>query len=109
MKRCMHCLTCSCTIFVHAIHLGSFSSSYPLSNAFPSETCLLPHLLASLTTLTTTRNLAVTSKYMNATNITFDYIIVGGGNAGLTLAARFSETPSIRVTVIEPEVSMRIP
>jgi hypothetical protein len=32
---------------------------------------------------------------------TFDYVIVGGGTAGLTLAARLTEDPRIRVAVIE--------
>lgn len=32
---------------------------------------------------------------------TYDYVIVGGGTAGLTLAARLSEDPSISVAVIE--------
>jgi choline dehydrogenase-like flavoprotein len=31
----------------------------------------------------------------------FDYIIVGGGTAGLALAARLTENPSITVGVIE--------
>ena len=47
------------------------------------------------------RNLAGASQGLNSTNTTFDYIIVGGGNAGLTLAARLSETPSTRVAVVE--------
>ncbi|EJT96839.1 hypothetical protein DACRYDRAFT_112454 [Dacryopinax primogenitus] len=34
-------------------------------------------------------------------NNTFDYIICGGGTAGLTLAARLSEDPSISVLVLE--------
>ena len=37
----------------------------------------------------------------NTNNSTFDYIIVGGGNAGLTLAARLSENSATRVAVIE--------
>ncbi|RDI84619.1 hypothetical protein Vi05172_g5481 [Venturia inaequalis] len=32
---------------------------------------------------------------------TFDYVIVGGGTAGLTLAERLSENPSITVAVVE--------
>lgn len=32
---------------------------------------------------------------------TFDYIIVGGGTAGLVMAARLTENPSITVGVIE--------
>lgn len=34
-------------------------------------------------------------------NNTFDYVIVGGGNAGLTMASRLSEEASVRVAVIE--------
>ena len=32
---------------------------------------------------------------------TFDYLIAGGGTAGLTLAARLSENPKVQVGVIE--------
>lgn len=34
-------------------------------------------------------------------NRTFDYVIVGGGNAGLTIASRLSEQPWVRVAIIE--------
>ena len=33
---------------------------------------------------------------------TFDYVIAGAGTAGLVLANRLSEDPSIRVAVIDP-------
>jgi choline dehydrogenase-like flavoprotein len=38
-------------------------------------------------------------------NNSFDYVIVGGGTAGLVLAARLSEKKSISVGVIEAGVS----
>ncbi|KAG8526149.1 uncharacterized protein KY384_000142 [Bacidia gigantensis] len=41
------------------------------------------------------------SKGLNGSDTSFDYIIVGGGNAGLTLAARLSENSLFRVAVIE--------
>ena len=34
----------------------------------------------------------------------FDYVIVGGGTAGLTLAARLTENPKVTVGVIEAGV-----
>ncbi len=34
-------------------------------------------------------------------NATFDYIVVGGGNAGLTIATRLAEQQSGRVAVVE--------
>lgn len=33
--------------------------------------------------------------------ITYDYVIAGGGTAGLTLAARLTENPKVSVAVIE--------
>jgi choline dehydrogenase-like flavoprotein len=45
---------------------------------------------------------------LNATALfvatSFDYLIVGGGTAGLTLAARLSENPNITVGVLEAGV-----
>jgi choline dehydrogenase-like flavoprotein len=38
-------------------------------------------------------------------NTSFDFVIVGGGTAGLVLAARLSEKESISVAVIEAGIS----
>lgn len=35
------------------------------------------------------------------TNATFDYVVVGGGTAGLTIATRLASDPAISVAVIE--------
>ena len=59
----------------------------------PSSTSIRSHSIR--------RNLAGASQSLNTTNTVFDYVIVGGGNAGLTLAARLSETSSTRIAVIE--------
>ena len=34
-------------------------------------------------------------------NATYDYVVLGGGNAGLTVAARLAENPAISVAVVE--------
>lgn len=35
------------------------------------------------------------------TNATFDYVVVGGGNAGLTIATRLASDPSNSVAIVE--------
>jgi len=47
------------------------------------------------------RDLLGANRGLPTTNTTFDYVIIGRGNAGLTLAGRLSEDPSTRVAVIE--------
>ena len=38
---------------------------------------------------------------MSGQNASYDYVIVGGGTAGLTIAARLAEDASITVAVVE--------
>ncbi|KAI0032423.1 glucose oxidase [Vararia minispora EC-137] len=55
-------------------------------------------LVASFVTLAIA---GVTSDPSSVANATFDYIVVGGGTAGLTVASRLSEDVGVRVLVIE--------
>jgi choline dehydrogenase-like flavoprotein len=55
------------------------------------------HLLHTLLTFT-----ALTTATTPPSSQTYDYIIIGGGTAGLTLANRLSENPSVSTLVIEP-------
>jgi len=43
----------------------------------------------------------VTSNSSAATGKTFDYIVVGAGLAGITVAARLAENPAITVLLVE--------
>jgi choline dehydrogenase len=43
----------------------------------------------------------VTSNSSAAAGQTFDYIVVGGGLAGITVAARLTENPAITVLLVE--------
>jgi choline dehydrogenase-like flavoprotein len=42
-----------------------------------------------------------TSEAVQADQKTYDYLIIGGGTAGLTLAARLTEDSSVSVAVLE--------
>ncbi|PKI84081.1 hypothetical protein MVES_001910 [Malassezia vespertilionis] len=44
---------------------------------------------------------SITSKKDDVDGKTFDYVIIGGGQAGLTVASRLTEDPSTNVVVIE--------
>jgi choline dehydrogenase len=41
------------------------------------------------------------SEHQKRQNAEFDYVIIGGGTAGLTLAERLSENPALSIAVIE--------
>ena len=66
-------------------------------------------LLASSSVASTARSSGYTETRAKGTqsfgepglNATFDYVIVGGGTAGLTIASRLAANPSISVAVIE--------
>jgi ribulose 1,5-bisphosphate synthetase/thiazole synthase len=45
--------------------------------------------------------LTILPSHVTKPNTTFDYVIVGGGTAGLVLANRLSVFPHVRVAVIE--------
>ena len=51
--------------------------------------------------LLSNRQLLQRSLVTHPRNETFDYVIIGGGTAGLTVALRLTENPTISVAVIE--------
>lgn len=71
--------------------IGCFLLSAPLLQAVPAGTVLQAQNSPSVTQ----------SFGVPGVNATFDYIIVGGGTAGLTIASRLAADSSISVAVIE--------
>lgn len=57
--------------------------------------------LASGSPALTKRSSGVTTSAATANGQTFDYIVVGGGLTGMTVAARLAEDPTVTVLVIE--------
>lgn len=54
----------------------------------------------------TVKTAIATALYSNSfgvpgTNATYDYVVIGGGTAGLTIAARLAEDSDVSVAVIE--------
>lgn len=80
---------------------------YPFIPYFLRTPDLLTHCSPSIR-LTRMRNLsylvalcAATAAWAAPARRSFDYVIVGGGTAGLTVANRLSENPFVTVAVIE--------
>jgi choline dehydrogenase len=48
------------------------------------------------------RNVEIGSSFgIPGRNYTFDYLVIGGGQAGLTIAARLAANPSLQIGVVE--------
>lgn len=45
--------------------------------------------------------MTTTTQYDEADSKVFDYVIIGGGTAGLTVAARLTEDAAVQVAVLE--------
>lgn len=63
--------------------------------------CALPLSLYTVSAKPLEHRLLGSSFGIPGDNATFDYVIVGGGNAGLTLATRLAEQQAGRVAVVE--------
>lgn len=55
-----------------------------------------------VTVFATLASAIVLPEHEKRLNKEYDYVIIGGGTAGLTLASRLTEDPSVSVAVIEP-------
>ena len=61
---------------------------------------LRPTFLSLALFISTSTSIPI-SDHRKRFDATFDYVIVGGGTAGLTIANRLSEDPDVQVAVIE--------
>ncbi|KAI1331065.1 GMC oxidoreductase [Xylariaceae sp. FL0255] len=73
----------------------------------PSDKNMHPSVRISSIVCAATLGLATQVSCDTTTSSDYDYIIAGAGTAGLVLANRLSEDPSIRVAVIDPGQDVR--
>jgi ribulose 1,5-bisphosphate synthetase/thiazole synthase len=77
-------------------HNSRFSTYESISNMRAS------HIILSLTIKTALASRLYSNSFgVPGVNATYDYVVIGGGTAGLTIAARLAEISNVSVAVIE--------
>ncbi|KAJ4359851.1 uncharacterized protein N0V89_000407 [Didymosphaeria variabile] len=66
-----------------------------------SRTFACLFLFTTLSTFSVSVSAVPLSNHEKRQDATFDYVIIGGGTAGLTIANRLSEDPNVQIAVIE--------
>ena len=88
------------TLFT-TIVLSGFSSAAPHQHE-KRQTVDVASLNVTVSAVAaTTANISTTSVISSLNISTFDYVIIGGGTAGLVMASRLSENPALQIAVIE--------